>query len=69
MLNYYLVKNGRAMPFDCRKHVHSEDEKSLLVYADGPEAAIGLAARYEKGEVQPAYITCNWCDKSHLAVR
>ncbi len=69
MLNYYTIKNGKAAPFDCRKHSHSDDEKSVLVYADSPESAVDLAIKYGKGEIQPDYITCKWCNKSHLAVR
>ncbi len=55
MLIYYLVKNGKAVPFDCRKHNHSEDEKSILVYADDPESAVNLTIKYSKGEIRNSF--------------
>ena len=55
MLNYYLVRMGKAVHFDCRKHNHSEDEKSIFVYADDPESAVNLAIKYPEGEIRNSF--------------
>lgn len=69
MLNYYHVKNGKAVVFDCRNHDHAEDEKGVLVYADDPETALIIAQKHVKGEIQPEYVTCGSCSKPHPVLR
>lgn len=69
MLNYYHVKNGKAVVFDCRHHDHTEDEEGVLVYADDPEAALIIARKHAKGKTQPEYVTCGSCRKPHPVLR
>ncbi|GEM_PF-918270 len=69
MLNYYHVKDGKANVFDCRNHDHTEDEEGVLVYADDPEAALIIARKHARGEIQPAYVTCGSCSKPHPVLR
>lgn len=69
MLNYYLVKNGNAVIFDCRDHDHAEDENGVLVYTDTPDEALIVAQKYAKGKIKPEYITCGSCSKPHPVLR